>query len=322
MAVNLAKVERGWQARLGLLTAPVRACHAASGAVRTPRPTHRHYGFTLIELLVVIAIIAILAAMLLPALAKAKAKAQRLQCTSNMRQLGVGLQLFLVDHNDMHCPAVYRTGDYQYQLAWDDLIHNYIGGSDSVSDLEVGITATNKVPKILKCPADRIEASIYWAAYVARRSYSMNFAGGMDLGSGDPMPPPRNGVGIYIFKNNGSAPLWEPPGYKTGAVQDNAGTILLAELANGENICGNDWPSFCAGPVPPGKPFQTITPNEECFQIAKSTWGYGAASYGLHSSRFNYLFHDNHVQTLKTTETVGRGTQQFPLGMWTMVSGD
>src|SRR3954463_13639118 len=116
--------------RSNLRSETVRNASFRRNALSAPPPRS---GFTLIELLVVIAIIAILAAMLLPALSSAKAKGQRIQCTSQMRQLGVGFTLFATEHDDRYPPAGYGTT--AGQLAWDSYIHRYIGGTAPDSDL-------------------------------------------------------------------------------------------------------------------------------------------------------------------------------------------
>jgi prepilin-type N-terminal cleavage/methylation domain-containing protein/prepilin-type processing-associated H-X9-DG protein len=121
--------------------------------------SRRVTGFTLIELLVVIAIIAILAAILFPVFAQAREKARAISCLSNMKQIGLGIMMYVQDYDEKYPSS--QSWHNGVQVAWQAMIHPYIKADRTYTAADGQTQAWGDGP-LFRCPSfpDR-QSAIY-----------------------------------------------------------------------------------------------------------------------------------------------------------------
>jgi prepilin-type N-terminal cleavage/methylation domain-containing protein len=319
--------------------------------METKERSHRGFAeptaFTLIELLVVIAIIAILAGLLLPGLASAKARGNGIRCLSNLKQLGVAMQTYSGDNHDKITYAGIRSRA-GVQWSFDDLLSSYL--SVQYTAAQYDNQASSNAPAILACPSDRVPINpsfVVPSIAAKKRSYSMTMhnmiiwvIGGRVPNPTIDWPPGANNVtGLGLAWDIGglqgspttaipgynwtrsdplpspaAAPPQSQPAFKFTMLNDLTGTILFTEHITSENMAGHSANTRV------GPPRTVLDSTAGHFEYGTT----GVTSLAsLHGGTLNYHFTDGHAERLKPARTVGNGTVAArQTGMWTVAAGD
>ncbi len=172
---------------------------AGAGALRT-----RRGAFTLIELLVVIAIIAILAAMLLPTLAKAKEKAKRAQCIGNLKQILLSTQMYVHDFNDT-MPYTSWDSDAFNVPNW---CYTRTTSATNKDNVELGqLWPYHRTRALYRCPIENTNTSFFKQRDMQVCSYTMN--GSVSGFKSNPTGKPYTSYKMTLFKSHFML-YWEP----------------------------------------------------------------------------------------------------------------